>query len=173
MASPEVLQARPPGCTPCVRPKNPLEGLIIECPILFVKPWVPQRFTGNGTHCLACCHPVVQHRKITHANMHHHVVFLSSISLFLSITIVHVAGSISTVIVTSTELVTNMTGSSCTLSCNNSPTASEVEAVDVNLKSTSSASCFSPLQNLVLSHSYCRGDKEESIRSHAVQKPPS
>lgn len=101
-------------------------------------------FTGNGTHCLACCHPVVQHRKITHANTHHHVVFLSSLSLLLSITTVHVAGSISAVIVTSTEPVTNIAASSCTRSCNNSPTASEVEAVDVNLKSTSSASRFSP-----------------------------
>lgn len=143
MTSVEFLRARPPGCAPCVRPKNPLEGLIIECPFLFVKPWVPQRFTGNGAHCLACCHPVVQHRKITHLNMHHHVVSLSSLSLLLSVTTVHVAGSIPTVIVTRTEPVTNMAGSSCTPTCNNSPTASEVEAVDVNLKSTSSASRFS------------------------------
>lgn len=76
--------------------------------------------------------------------MHHHVVFLSSLSLLLSVTTVHIVGGISTVIVTSTELVTNMAASSCTPSCNNSPTASEVEAVDVNLKSTSSASRFSP-----------------------------
>lgn len=76
--------------------------------------------------------------------MHHHVVFLSSLSLLLSVTTVHIAGSISTVIVTSTEPVTKMAASSCTPSCNNSPTASEVEVVDVNLKSTSSASRFSP-----------------------------
>lgn len=57
------------------------------------------------------------------------------------------------------------------ISWNNSPTASDVEAVDVDLKLTSTTS--PPHSHTAFSPIIVAGDKKQSIRSHAVHNHPA
>lgn len=75
-----------------------------------------------------------------------------------------------TVFIVASIPVTTRADGCCTISCNNSPTASDVEAVDVDLKPTSTTS---PLHShTAFSSILVVGDKKQSIRSHAVHNHP-
>lgn len=75
-----------------------------------------------------------------------------------------------TVFIVANIPVTTSADGCCTISCNNSPTVSDVEAVDVDLKPTSTTS--PPHSHAAFSPILVSGDKKQSIRSHAVHNHP-
>lgn len=75
-----------------------------------------------------------------------------------------------TVFIVASIPVTNRADGCCTISCNNSPTATDVEAVDVDLKLTSTTS--PPHSHTAFPPILVAGDKKQSIRSHAVHNHP-